>query len=292
MDFNYQKTGLVSISQLKGYGPLEVVGKKEGKFLRFYFKRGSIPCKGEIVVNYPPPMGTQKESYEDQFNPQVIAPGEDPGAKIEWRNSAGAELSYGPESYGGGVQNASWKSEFVLHNVEQWKIVVKGEETDNMQPPIKNKKLKTQGKELPVAAKYEWDLTGEFYILGVEGAREYYEGRVLSSVITSGIVFDFDDLYRWNEIPDTETWDTEGTIGGKVSGNIVQLQWPKFLPKSSYSFVPRLSYLGQERPRRNFKSGEFMGYLSSEKLPLVDGQIVINEVFDWLKYRITLKKIN
>jgi hypothetical protein len=176
--------------------------------------------------------------------------------------------------------------------VEQWKIVVKGEETDNMQPPIKNKKLKTQGKELPVAAKYEWDLTGEFYILGVEGAREYYEGRVLSSVITSGIVFDFDDLYRWNEIPDTETWDTEGTIGGKVSGNIVQLQWPKFLPKSSYSFVPRLSYLGQERPRRNFKSGEFMGYLSSEKLPLVDGQIVINEVFDWLKYRITLKKIN
>jgi hypothetical protein len=293
MDFNYQKTGYVSISQLKGYGQVEVVGKKEGKFLRFYFKPGSIPCKGEIIVNYPPPMGTQKEPYEDQFNPQVIAPEGNPEAKIEWRNSAGAELSYGPESYAGGAQNASWKSEFTIHNLEHWKIDVKGEETDSLQPPIKNPKLKTQSKELPVAGKFEWELTGEFYIIGVEGARQYHEGHIVSSVISSGVVFDFNDLYRPQELPGPENWDTEGTIGGKMigMGNTVQLQWPKFIAKSSFSFVPQLSYLGQERPRREFKSGDFMGYLSSEKLPLLDGLSSTMEVSDWLKYRITLKKI-
>jgi hypothetical protein len=289
MDFNYRKTGYVSISQLKGNGPLEVVGQKEGKFLRFYFKHGSIPCKGEIVVNTP--VGPQKEPYEDQFNPQVIAPGKDPGARIEWRNSAGATINLGPESSPGGMQNASWKSEFVLHNVEQWKVFVKGEETDTMQPPIKNPKLKTQSKELPVAMEFQWEVDGEFYILGTEGAREYYEGSVGNSVITSGIVFDFDDLYRWSEITSTEVWGADYTIGGKVSGNTIQLRWPKYTPKRSGSFVPRLSYLGQVRYPRNFKSGEFIGYISSEKLPLVDGQIVTMSVSDWLKYKITLKRI-
>jgi hypothetical protein len=296
MDFNYPETAAVSISQLKGEGPLEVVGEAEGKFLRFYFKHSSIPCKGEIVVNAPAPMGTQKEPYEDNFDPHVIAPGEEPGAKIELRDSAGTTFSFGPESYAGGRQNVSWTSDFTIHNLEQWNVVVEGEETDTTQPPIKNKKLKTKSKELPVALKYHWKLTGEFFIIGREEAREYYDGYVLSADIDTGIVFDFYDLYRWSEITSEELLMfgddfVNQTIGGTVSGNNVQLRWPALTPKNVYSLAPRLSYLGNVRHRREFKSGEIIGYISSEKLPLADGHVVEKSVFDWLKYKISLKRI-
>jgi hypothetical protein len=295
MDFNYPKTGVVSISQLKGDGPLEVVGQKEGKFLRFYFKPNDIPCKGEIIVNYPAPMGTQKEPYEDHFDPNVLAPGEQPGAKIELKNGAVETFSFGPKSYAGGRQNVSWTTDFTIHNLEQWNVTIEGEEIDSTQPPIKNKKLKTKSKELPVALKYHWKLTGEFFLIGSSGAKEYYDGYVLSSKIYAEIVFDFYDLYRWSEISSEEFWDEEDlinqTINGKVSGNNVQLGWPKFTPKNSFSLAPRLSYLGQARHRKDFKSAEFMGYLSREKLPLVDGQVVMRTQPNWLEYRITLKKL-
>lgn len=296
MDFNYPKTGAVSISQLKGDGPLDVVGETEGKFLRFYFKHRNIPCKGEIVINAPAPMGTQKEPYEDTFDPHVLAPGEQPGAKIELKDGAAGTFSFGPKSYAGGKQNVSWETDFALHDVEQWNVVVEGEEIDTTQPPIKNPKLKTKSKELPVALKYHWKLTGEFFIIGSGGAREYYDGYVLFSQIYSEIVFDFYDLYRWSELESTEFWDAEDlinqTIDGKVSGNIVQLGWPKFIPKNSFSLAPRLSYLGQVRHRKDFKSAEYIGYISREKLPLVDGQVIIRSAPDWLKYKITLKKLN
>ncbi len=289
MDFHYPKSGVVSISQLRGEGTLDVVGQAEGQFLRFYFKHGSIPCKGEIVVNYPAPMGTQKEPYEDQFDPNVVAPGEQPGVKIELRDGAGEEISFGPESYAGGKQIASWTSEFALHNVEQWNVVVKGEETDSTQPPIKNPKLKTKNKELPVAVKFEWELTGRFYIIG--DARQYYDGEVGHSVVTSGFVFEHDDLYRWSEIAGTDDLPTESQINGKVSGNTVQLKWPKYTPHSVIAMAPKLSYLEPDRQRRSFKSGEFINYISREKLPLVDGQVTTGGASDWLKYKITLTRI-
>lgn len=296
MDFNHPKTGAMSISQLKGEGPLDVVGQTEGNFLKFYFKHSNIPCKGELIINYPAPMGTQKEPYEDHFDPHTLAPGEEPGAKIELKNGAVETFSFGPKSYAGGRQNVSWTTDFALHNVEQWNVVVEGEEIDTTQPPIKNKKLKTKSKELPVALKYHWKLTGEFFVIGDAGAREYYDGYVLSSQIHWEIVFDSYDLYRWSEISSEEFWDAEDlinqTIGGKVSGNDVLLRWPAFTPKNSFSLAPRLSYLGQARPRKDFKSGEFIGYISREKLPLVDGQVVMMEVPTWLKYKITLKKLN
>lgn len=81
MEFNYPKTGVVGITPLKGEGSFSVVGETEGKFLRFYFKHGSIPCKGEIIVNAPAPVGTYKEPYEDSFDPHVLAPGGTAGSE-------------------------------------------------------------------------------------------------------------------------------------------------------------------------------------------------------------------
>ncbi len=296
MDFNYPKTGAVGISQLKGEGPLDVVGETEGKFLRFYFKHRNIPCKGEIVITAPAPMGTQKEPYEDSFDPHVIAPGEQPGAKIELKDGATGTFNFGPKSYAGGKQNVSWKTDFTLHGIELWRIAVEGEEIDTTQPPIKNSKLQTKSKELPVAMKYEWKLTGEFSVIGKGGARQFYEGQIYSAIINPVILFDQQDLYNWDHMPCKESWDSEDlngqAIGGKVSGNSVQLKWPEIHPMVCYSLSPLKSYLGQLRPRREFDSAEFIGYISREKLPLVDGQVVTGGMSNWLKYKITLKKLN
>ena len=295
MDFNYPKTGTVSISQLKGQGPLNVVGETEGKNLKFYFKHQEIVCKGEIVVSAPAPVGTFKEPYEDSFDPHVLAPGQEPGAKIELKDGATSTFRYGPQSFAGGKQNVTWKTDFTLDGVELWRVAITGQEIDNNEQAIKNKKLQTKNKELPVAMKFEWKLIGEFSIIGKGGARQYYDGQVFSAIINPIIVFEFQDLYRWDELPCKETWDAEDlngqTIGGKVSGSTVQLKWPEIHPKECYSLFPLKSYLGQLRPHKEFESMEFLGYISREKLPLVDGQVVTGSQSDWLSYKITLTKL-
>jgi hypothetical protein len=295
MDYNYPKTGAVGISQLKGEGPLNVVGETEGKFLRFYFKHQNISCKGEIIINAPAPMGTQKEPYEDNFDPHVLAPGEQPGAKIELKDGATGKFNFGPKSYAGGKQNVSWKTDFTLDGVELWRVAVEGYEIDNTQPPIKNSKLQNKSKELPVAMKFEWKLIGEFSVIGKGGARQFYEGQIFSAIINPRVVFDQQDLYRWDEMPCKESWDAEDLNGqeidGKVSGNSVKLKWPEFQPRECYSLFPLKSYLGQLRPRKEFDSAEFIGYISRENLPLVDGQVVSGGMPDWLKYRITLTNL-
>jgi hypothetical protein len=295
MDFDYRKTGVFSISQLKGEGPLEVVGETEGKDLRFYFKHQNIPCKGEIVVNAPAPMGTVKEPYEDNFDPHVIAPGENPGAKIELKDGATGTFSFGPKSFGGGVQIMSWKTDFTLDGVELWRIAVEGEEIDSTQSPIRNKKLQNKSKELPIAMQYKWKLIGEFSLIGKGSARQYYEGQVFSANIDPVIQFDHWDLYRIEKMERADDWDQEDLagqpIGGKVSGNTVQLKWPEFDALERYVCIPRKSYLGKVPHRPNFESREFIGYISREDLPLVDGQVVTGSMLDWLKYRITLHKI-
>ena len=180
MDFDYRKTGTFRISQLKGEGPLEVVGETEGKYLRFYFKHHNIPCKGEIVVNAPAPMGTFKEPYEDSFDPHVIAPGENPGAKIELKDGAQTTFSFGPKNYGGGSQIISWKTDFTLDGAELWRVAVEGEEIDTTQSPIRNKKLQNKSKELPIAMQYKWNLIGEFALI---------VSIVYASIIAGTIVF-------------------------------------------------------------------------------------------------------
>jgi hypothetical protein len=96
-------------------------------------------------------------------------------------------------------------------------------------------------------------------------------------------------------MPCKESWDAEDLNGqeidGKVSGNSVQLKWPEFHPRECYSLFPLKTYLGQLRPRKEFDSAEFIGYISREKLPLVDGQVITGGMPDWLKYRITLTKL-
>ena len=296
LDYNYPKTGVVNISQLKGEGPLEVVGETEGKYLKFYFKHRDIPCKGEIIVNYPAPMGTQKEPFESSLDPHVIAPGKDPGAKIELKDGATATFAFGPQGYVGGRQTFSWKTDFTLDGAELWRVAVEGEETDTTQSPIRNKKLQNKSKELPIAMQYKWRLVGEFALIGKGSARQYYEGQVFSANIDPVIQFEHWDLYRVEKVQRDDDWDQDDligqSIGGKVSGNTVQLEWPVIDAPERYVCIPTKSYLGKVPHRPKFESREFIGYISREKLPLVDGQVLTGSQSNWLKYRITLTKLD
>jgi len=295
MDFNYPKTGAMGISQLKGEGPLDVVGETEGKYLRFYFKHHNIPCKGEIVINAPAPMGTQKEPYEDNFDPHVIAPGVQPGAKIELKDGATGTFNFGPKSYAGATQTASWKTDFTLDGVELWRVAVEGEEIDTTQSPIKNAKLQNKSKELPISMQYKWKLIGDFSVIGKGGARQYYEGQVFSADIIPLIQFAHVDLYRIEKIKREDDWNPDVliglSIGGKVNGNTVQLKWPEFDAPERYVCIPAKSYLGKVPHRPIFESKEFIGYISKEKLPLVSGQVITGGMSNWLKYKITLTKL-
>jgi hypothetical protein len=296
MVFNYPKTGVVSITPLKGEGPLDVVGETEGKFLRFYFKHRNIPCKGEIIVNAPAPVGTQKEPYEDNFDPHVLAPGEQPGAKIELKDGATGTFSFGPQSYVGGRQNVSWTTDFTLDGAELWRVAVEGEEIDTTQSPIRNSKLKNESKELPIAMRYKWRLVGEFALIGKGSARQYYEGQIFSANIDPVMQFEHWDLYRVEKMQRDDDWDQDDLIGqpigGKVSGDTVQLKWPVFDAPERFVCIPKMTYLGKVPHRPNFESKEFIGYISREKLPLVDGHVVSGSQSDWLKYKITLTKLD
>jgi len=296
MDYNYPKTGVVSISQLKGEGPLEVVGETEGKYLKFYFKHRNIPCKGEIIVNAPAPMGTQREPYEDSLDPHVIAPGQDPGAKIELKDGATATFRFGPQDYVGGRQTVSWDTDFTLDGAELWRVAVEGEEIDTTQSPIRNEKLQNKSKELPIAMQYKWKLVGEFALIGKGSARQYYEGQIFSVNIDPVIQFEHWDLYRVEKMQRADDWDQDDLLGrpidGKVSGNNIKLAWPVFDAPEHYVCIPAKSYLGKVPHRPKFESKEFIGYISRENLPLINGQVVTGSQSDWLKYKITLTKID
>ena len=296
LEYAYQDPGYVNIGPLKGEGPLDVVGEMEGKFLRFYFKHRDITCKGEIIVNAPAPLGIQKEPYEDSFDPHVLAPGEQPGVKIELKDGATQTVTIGPMSSIKGNQITSWKTDFTLNGVETWRVSVEGEEIDTTQSPIRNSKLKTKSKELPIAMKYKWKLAGNFSIIGKGSTREYYEGQILFANINSVIQFEHWDLYRVEKIPRKDGWEEQDfsgqPIGGKVIGNTVRLQWPEINVLDPYMGIPRKSYLGKVPHRANFSSAEFIGLISREELPLVDGQVVTAPKSDWLKYKITLTKLD
>jgi hypothetical protein len=236
-------------------------------------------------------MGTKKEPAVFNFDPASLAPGEKSGVKIELKDGATQTINFGPDV---SQHITSFKTEFKLNGIELWRVLIEGEEIDTTESPIRNPRLKNENKELPIAMKYKWKLVGEFYIVGKGDNREYYEGWIFFVNIEPVIQFDHWELYRVEKIKGKDNWDTENLISepisGKVIGNTVQLKWPEFNSPEYYMCIPRKSYLGNVPYRPNFDSTEFLGYVSREQLPLVDGKVITAGISDWLKYKITLKK--
>ncbi len=301
MNFKYSPNPAMSISPLKGQGPLIAKGRKKGKYLNFWFEHAKIPCKGIITVNYPPPMGTEKKEYVDDFDPNTLAQRSTDDMftlfDIELKDGAEKVVDYSSMSANTAPQTFSGKTTFYLDGIESWRVSVNGEETDSLQPPIDNPRLKAKIGELPITMRFTWNLIAEFSTLGQGPSRRYYDGDVFSSILDHGLVFQHEDLYSCSEkecegSQDLDIDFTGEKINGKVSGNTVQLQWPHHVPLTCVTCVPRnLGNLGEKIYNRTFKSSEFLFSLSSEKIPLEDGKVINRSKGDWMKYKITLTKL-
>jgi len=297
MNFKYPSNPAMSISPLKGQGDLIVKGNKKGRYLNFWFEHEKIPCKGTITIHYPPPMGTEKKEYIDDFDPHTLAPGEAPGWEIELKDGAEKIVDYSSMPVKTAPQNISGKTTFHLDGIENWRVSVKGEETDTIQAPIDNPRLKATTGELPINMKFTWNLIAEFSTLGKGASRTYYDGYVFSSILEHFLIFEYDDLYKCSEkeCKGTQDLDIDFTgekINGKISGNNVQLKWPNHVPLTCVTCVPlSIGKLGEKVYERTFKSSEFLLSLSSEKIPLEDGKVINRSKGDWMKYKITLIKL-
>jgi hypothetical protein len=274
-------------SAMKGRGSFLVRGIKEGKNLRFWFERGNIPAEGTLTVNMPHMSETKPNVVT--FDPSTIAPGGpelERGVTIELRDGATGAI----EVPGFG------KTTFTLRGVELWRVNVIGEETDNVQPNIQNKKLRNESKELPIAMQFKWKLIGEFTVVGKGANRSFLNGQVFSALIDPVLLFEHHDLYRCESEVCSEEKNPDDlvgeSIGGSVSGNSVHLKWPAFFPVECLLCRPQYLYLGGLPYHAKFGTKEFMEKISREELPLVDGSTVNGGILDWMKYTITLKKLD
>lgn len=274
-------------STLIGQGNFVAKGVKEGNNLRFWFESKNIPMKGTLTISMPHISKT--EPYETTFDPHNLAPG-DPlpgnGVMIELKDGATAAID---------VPGAG-KTDFSLYGVETWQVKVVGEETDNSRPYIQNPKLTNESKELPIAIRFEWDIVGEFTVAGKRGGRRYLNGQIFSAAVDPLLQFERRDLYRCEpfECEDRKNpADLEGlAIEGTATGNSVRLRWPEFFPVECILCTPIKTYLGRVVYRQKFGTKEFMEAISREELPLVDGNVIKGEIQDWMRFTITLRKID
>jgi hypothetical protein len=286
-NFLYSPNPYFKYSTMTGQGAFVVNGVKEGKNLRFWFERGNIPVKGTLTVSMPHISKT--EPFETTFDPHTIAPGGpqlESGVTIELRDGATGAIT---------VPGVG-KTTFTLNGVELWRVSVVGEETDRGQPYIQNDKLRNDSKELPIAVQFKWKLIGEFTVIGKGSNRSYLNGQVFSALIDPLLLFDHGDLYlcvseECNEYRNPDELVGQ-TIGGSVSGNKVRLKWPEFFPVECLLCRPQKLYLGGIPYHAKFGIKEFMERISMEDLPLTDGNVVNGSVQDWMRYTITLKKLN
>jgi len=271
------------ISEVKGQGDFVLKGERKGKNLRFWIEPGSILLKGTLITSSP--LGTEKKPYENTFDPSCFAigkPESNTGVLIELRDGALTEVKH----------QGQGKTTFSLHGVETWRIGITGEEIDNIRPHIENSRL---DQDLPVSVKFKWNLVGEFTVIGKSGNRRYLEGTIFSAKVVPVLQFEHWDLYRCDFTISQNKKDPEDligkSIGGKVTGNSVRLQWDYFDYTECVLCTPAKSYLKKGMYRQDFVSREFMNALSKEELPLVDGKVINRRIRDWLRFSITLKKI-
>jgi hypothetical protein len=235
------------------------------------------------------PHISQNKPYVSTFDPHTLAPGgpeSESGVTIELRDGATGAIDI----------PGLGKTTFTLYGVEQWRVTVAGTETDKLQPFIKNDKLRNESKELPIAVRFEWKLVGEFSVIGRGTNRSFMDGSVFLATLNEALQFKYKELYdcRQEECNDRrEIADLVGqSLGGSVSGNSVRIKWPQFFAVYCIWCRPLQLYLGGLPYRAKFEAREFMDRISREDLPLTDGRVVNGGEQDWMKYKITLKKLN
>jgi len=271
------------INAVVGFGHFDVRGEMRGGQLRFWIQPGTIELEGEIVTTTP--MGTERQPYISTFDPSAFAmgrPDSNTGVRIDFRDGATKTVDH----YGTG------KTIFTLHQVETWQVKVKGVEIDQNRPGIPHRGPE---KELGVAVRFEWELSGIFYLTGQGDKRRFLSGWVSAARVKPVIQFDHWDLYdcKVADCPDQSPMDqmVGVDIAGKAAGGRVRLFWPNgWNAAACVQCRAKKSYLRKKYYSQRFGKPEFLDALSRRELPLVDGRVIQESVRDWLLYTITLRK--
>jgi len=134
MTFLNSSNPAISLSPLKGRGSIQAKAKKKGKYLTFWFEHGEIPCKGIMALSYPPPVGTRKEEFVQNFDPHTLAQQsyDDSFTFFDIELKDGAEKVVDYSSMPQTPQVFSGKTKFYLAGIETWRISITGEEIDKL----------------------------------------------------------------------------------------------------------------------------------------------------------------
>jgi hypothetical protein len=178
---------------------------------------------------------------------------------------------------------------------ERWRVRVEATELDDSRPRVEYKDPQTkEWKKLNIRVWFEWQLEGEFVLRRLKKRLDYKEGRVTKSSIIPNIDLPANDLYWCSaaDCPNVKLVQAGDLILGRTIGRSVKLTWPRCPSATCVICTPRKSFLGKAPYRQQFGFNDFMRILSEEVLPLQNGFSKSGATADWLKYKITLMKMN
>ena len=178
---------------------------------------------------------------------------------------------------------------------ERWRVSVDAVELDDLRPKIEYKDPQTKElKKLDVRVWFEWRLEGEFVLRKFKKSLGYKEGRVTKAGILPKIEIPANDLYWCStaSCANVKLVQAGDLLMGITMGRSVKLTWPRCPSAACVTCTPRKSFLGKVPYRQQFGLNDFMRILSDEVLTLQNGFTKSGAQADWLKYKITLIKMN
>lgn len=186
--------------------------------------------------------------------------------------------------------------QFGEEEYQRWRIEIEGWERDATQPAIDYTDAAGAIKQIPVAVEFQWEFQGEFEIGRRKNTWNYKNGMITHTDLAPELMFNQHSLYTCDftvcpDQTDIQTALQGAPITGQASKGTVQLNWPPYRPTACVVCYPdesHTSLLYQEQ----FGTREFMRKISEEKLHLQDGYSINREIQDWLRYTITLTRLN
>jgi len=189
--------------------------------------------------------------------------------------SRDAELSVGPE--------------------QRWLVNIKGWERQVNMPVTNFQDSDGSTKHLIKAVKFHWELGGQFRLKKGKLGWYFHDGSITSANLIAKSDFSPADAYDCQVKPCPGKATVKTLIGapivGIMAGNTVKLNWYPLHPGACLECQPRKPSLPQGSYDGFFESTEFIVQASMEWHPLKNGYSNEFPKKDWLRYRVSLKRI-
>lgn len=186
--------------------------------------------------------------------------------------------------------------QFGEEEYQRWSIEIEGWERDATQPAIDYTDSAGVLKQIPVAVEYQWVLKGEFEIGKRKNTWNYKNGIITHADLGPDLMFNQQSPYTCDFTVCPDQTDIQNAlqgapITGRAAQGRVQLGWPPYRPTTCVVCYPNVSYI-TTLYQQQFGTGEFMRKISEESIPLQDGYSVTRTTHDWLRYTISLRRLN